>query len=492
MRFPLFVSCILLYAGANAQNPKLIRQPAKNWHLLDLKSDGMFGISAEKADKELLKNKKAVPVVVAVLDGGVDVNHQDLKQAIWNNPKEIPGNGKDDDKNGFIDDVHGWNFYTTMSKGDEEFDVRELSLQARNNPELKKRLQEKMQQERVKLKSLKEEQAALEQIVQKIGKTAPTRDDFKNYIPVNAAELKMQMAIVQGLNIYPDYIALKRFEMSRDVNALEIELAYFDNQDFDLVTGGPTAHHGTHVAGIIAGKPNAAQGIKGIAGSAKIMVVRTTSGYKPVQKEGMVILRADEAPGAAGMLKVASGIRYAADNGARVINMSFGKDWKTSTPSLDEAVKYAISRDVLIVHSAGNLRLDMDKAESYPNRKIPEGQKVAASWIEVGASGWKDDETLPAAFSNYGKNSVDVYAPGIDLTSTAPRNTYWTDSGTSMAAPVVAGLAALIRAYYPKLTAAQVKDVIMKSVSKRAVLKDKCISEGVVNAYEALKLAAAF
>ena len=128
----------------------------------------------------------------------------------------------------------------------------------------------------------------------------------------------------------------------------------------------------------------------------------------------------------------------------------------------------------------------------------------ASSWIEVGASGWKDNDELVANFSNYGKISVDVFAPGVGINSTIPGSKYKVEDGTSMASPVVAGLAALIRSYFPSLTAVQVKDIILNSVtkvnhkvkikdgignSKKVMLQDICVSGGVVNAYNAILLA---
>jgi subtilisin family serine protease len=189
---------------------------------------------------------------------------------------------------------------------------------------------------------------------------------------------------------------------------------------------------------------------------------------------------------------LAKAIRYAADNGAKVINLSFGKPYTWDKKDVDEAVKYAMQKDVLIVHAAGNDGEDLDNTPHFPNPIYLDDQGTANAWIEVGASGGKDDNSLAADFSNYGKRTVDVFAPGVNVYSTIPGNRYISWSGTSMAVPVVAGLAALIREYYPKLTAVQVKEIILKSVVKRDVLKDKCVSGGVVNAYNALKLAATY
>jgi len=245
---------------------------------------------------------------------------------------------------------------------------------------------------------------------------------------------------------------------------------YYGNND----VFGPFARHGTHVAGIVGAIRNNNLGINGIANDVKIMMVRIVPNGDERDKD------------------VANGIKYAVDNGAKVINMSFGKSYSKDKSAVDEAVKYAMSKDVLLIHAAGNDGKDLDNTGNIfvPNKYYADKNGVADAWITVGASGWKDDMTLIAPFSNYGKTQVDVFAPGMQIYSTTPGSKYETLSGTSMAAPVVTGLAALIREYYPKLTAIQVKNIIMQSVEKRAILKDKCVSGGVVNAYNALKLAA--
>ncbi|MBB5646287.1 S8 family serine peptidase [Pedobacter cryoconitis] len=435
-----------------------------NWQNLDLESDSVFGISMEKAYKELLKGKKVTSVIVAVIDGGVDINHEDLKSVIWTSPNEIPANGKDDDKNGFIDDVHGYNFYNTTVKEDEKAEV--VSIKS-------------------KLKVVLSDQKLLNQILQKIGKPSVTIDDFKNYIPNSAAELKMQTLLVSGLKIHSEFLIYKKINLERAINYYNMQLAYYDKHDYDPITGGPSAYHGTHIAGIIAADRNNNIGIKGVADCAKIMVIKAVPGLDPVREyiDQTEIDNSEEKAKA-----VAAAIRYATDNGAKVINMSFGQPWAKPAATVDEAIKYALSKDVLIIHASGNEGQNLDQMDIYPDRKTSAGQDISASWIEVGASGWKNDEKLVGDFSNYGKNSVDVYAPGIEITSTTPRSTYLDDTGTSMAAPVVTGLAAVIRGYNPELTAAQVKVIIMKSVVKAEALKDKCISGGIINAYKAFRL----
>jgi subtilisin family serine protease len=247
---------------------------------------------------------------------------------------------------------------------------------------------------------------------------------------------------------------------------------------------GSVPVHGTHVAGIIAANRKNEIGIKGIADNVKIMAIRAVPNGDERDKD------------------IANAIRYAVDNGAHIVNMSFGKDYSPQKEYVDQAVKYAEQKNVLLIHAAGNDNDDNDSKPSYPNRFYNDG-KEAKNWIEVGASSWGADESLTAEFSNYGKKSVDFFAPGVEIYSTTPNNTYKEQNGTSMASPAVTGVAALLMSYFPELTAVQVKDILRESTRKfdnlnvlkpgstteKVTLKELSISGGLVNAYEAVKLA---
>jgi subtilisin family serine protease len=503
-------------------------QQKNNWQNLDLKTDTTFGISTEKAYKELLKGKKSTPVIVAVLDGGVDLNHEDLKRVIWNNKKEIAGNGVDDDKNGYIDDIHGWNFLGGKT-GSVEFEALELTrLVRRDNARfagvtaatvaakdkkdyeayLKNRteVEKELGTAKSNLSGISGFKNVLDAVVKKIGKENPTAEDWKNFTPQGAQETRIKETILNVLKDmdfktfydtqiaegYKYYYNQVNYNYNVDYNPRSI-VGDNQNDDKERFYGnndikGPDALHGSHVAGIIGADRTNKIGIMGVADNVIIMGVRNTPNGDERDKD------------------VANAIRYAADNGAKVLNMSFGKSYSWDKAVVDEAVKYAVSKDVLLVHAAGNDNKDVDVENNFPTAKYLDGS-VASSWLTVGASGPKDDETLKAAFSNYGKTTVDVFAPGVRILSTVPdNNKYIEEDGTSMAAPVVAGLAALIRSYYPKLTAVQVKDIIMKSVVKvnhnvstmkgadtvSIPFADLCVSGGIVNTYNALKLAATY
>jgi subtilisin family serine protease len=247
---------------------------------------------------------------------------------------------------------------------------------------------------------------------------------------------------------------------------------------------GPDAKHGTHVAGIIGAVRGNGIGVDGIAPAVKFMMIRTVPNGDERDKD------------------VANAIRYATDHGAQIISMSFGKPYSPFKSAVDDAVKYADSKGVLMVHAAGNDGADLAKGKNFPTPAYTGGGRPS-NWIEVGASSWKGGDKLAAPFSNYGQQLVDVFAPGVDILSTVPGNQYERDSGTSMAAPVVSGLAALLMDYYPNLTAGDVKRIIMSSVANagsQLVTKpgsdsDKVpfgtlsVTGGIVNAYNAVKMA---
>lgn len=495
----------------------------ENWFNLDIENDKVFGVSTERAYNDLLKGKESKTVIVAVIDDGIDFKHEDLKNVMWVNTKEIPGNKIDDDNNGYVDDVHGWNFiggkdgrnvkedtyevtrlFAYFSKKFAEVDVKKLSKEDKELHDyfinkVKPAFLEKYYENNRTYKRILGIFTAIEDIegkmdgevtVEKLKKyKAATKDE-----EMAANNLKVFLAMGMGVEDVKD-----QFEATLEHYRQQVEKSF--NPDFnprDIVGDnyedaternygnndflGPKGDHGSHVAGIIGGSRNNDMGIKGVADNVRIMVVRVVPDGDERDKD------------------VANGIRYAVDNGATVINMSFGKAFTFNKTAVDDAVRYAESKDVLLVHAAGNEALDIDVNIHYPtDTYLKKG--AAKNWIEVGACSWKNDSTLTAEFSNYGKKNVDVFAPGVEIKSTTPGNQYQLFSGTSMASPVTAGVCALIRSYFPTLTAEQVKEVILKSVTpvtteifipgtdKKVKMKDLCVTGGVVNAYKATQLA---
>lgn len=510
---------------ASAQEAK---KAPSGWQNLDLKTDSYFGMSTEKAYNELLKGKKHSTVLVAVIDGGVDTAHEDLKAVLWINPKEKAGDKVDNDKNGYADDVHGWNFIGS-DKGNVHYDALEITRLVRDykakftaldTNNLKgadiaafaeyKRMRAEVNESAAKAKQtftgVNNFKVLLDQLIAGIGKKDPTAEDLVKYQAKSSGEAYVQKTVLAALPQYKTVSAFADAEIMPAWEHYKTQVEYNYNLDFDPrpIVGdnyqdaneriygntdvtGPDADHGSHVAGIIAAVRTNNLGIQGVADDVRIMAVRTVPNGDERDKD------------------VANAIRYAAANGAKVINMSFGKAYSYNKKVVDDAVKFAMSKDVLLIHAAGNDNKNTEKENNFPTRKYEDGSEAKA-WIEVGASGPMDDATLKASFSNYGKTSVDVFAPGVDINSTTPGSKYALHNGTSMAAPAVAGLAALIRSYYPKLTALQVKDIIMKSVVKvdhkvnlkegentrEASFDELCVTGGIVNAYNALKLAATY
>ncbi|MFC3198443.1 S8 family peptidase [Parapedobacter deserti] len=506
--------------------------PPANWFNLDLERDGVMGISTEKAYELLLKDKKSTPVIVAVIDGGIDVNHEDLRDVIWINEKDSSSTGKDEDGNGYINDKYGWNFIGNASGENVQYDNLEVTRLVRElepkyisvlpstpmSGEERREFQEyqkmvtyyakKTQEARFGQISYTGLKRAVDSMVARMNKENPTAADFDRYKAEGDLE-KMALKIIRKeLKEEPDFS--KFYEQLEDgVKHFNNQVNYHLNKEYDSrhIVGddyedsreryygnadvtGPDADHGTHVAGIIGAVRDNDIGIKGVADNVRIMALRTVPDGDERDKD------------------VANSIRYAVENGAKVINMSFGKAFAKDKQVVDDAVRFAMEHDVLLVHAAGNEGQDNDANPNFPNRNYVDSLGInkgeAGAWIEVGASSWKNDGDLIASFSNYGRRSVDVFAPGVKIHSTMPGSAYKDQQGTSMAAPVVAGLAALIRSYFPQLPAMEVKRVIMQSVTRvdqrvkvtgpdgrnmRVSMNDICVTGGIVNAYKALQLA---
>ncbi len=522
---------ICLLAIGSLGNPAFAKKKKKNknvvprgWHHEDLKKDKLLGVSDNRAYNELLKDKKSAPIIVAVIDGGTDIKHKDLKNVLWVNPKEIADNGKDDDNNGYIDDINGWNYiggkdsmveedtyeatriYAKYRNKYENLDPSKVTEKDRSEYELYQKAKEfhlkKVEENKKQIDDIESLKKAYQGIKNKIGKGNISKETIEAYKPEGDIEKQALLFLkILHLSNTPDSYLFDQLDKGAEhaVHAL----AYSLNPDFNPRTrvgdnyddineriygnnkvAGENAGHGTHVAGIIAAERGNGFGIDGIADNAKIMVLRVVPDGDERDKD------------------IANAIRYAVDNGAKIINMSFGKDFSPGKGKVDEAVKYAVSKGVILVHAAGNDSKNNDKDDNFPCDVYDNSTDTASTWIEVGASTPKKDKTLPAVFSNYGKTNVDLFAPGTQIYSTVPDNKFDSYQGTSMAAPVVAGVAAMVWSYFPELTAAQVKQILIKStvpVSKKVIvpgtqkekvkMKDLCQSGGVVNAYNAVKMA---
>lgn len=509
------------------------KTPPPNWFNLDLQEDGVFGISTEKAYRELLKDKKSETVIVAVIDGGVDVHHEDLKDVIWINVKDSTSSGTDEDGNGYTNDKYGWNFLGNANGENVQYDNLEMTRLLRHlEPKYasvlpstpmdeEDRREFLLYQQMMSDYAAKSQEANVNQytyiaikrvtdsIVNRIGVENPSAADFDNYKAQDDMERNVLRIIKSQLKEEPDFNKFYE-EVGEGIEHFTNQVKYHLNKDFDPrpIIGddyensreryygnpdvvGPDADHGTHVAGIIGAVRDNGIGIKGVADNVRIMALRTVPDGDEHDKD------------------VANSILYAVENGAKVINMSFGKGYAKDKQVVDDAVRFAMENDVLLIHAAGNDAQDNDVKANFPNRHYVDSLGInkgtADAWIEVGATQWINDNELVASFSNYGRRTVDVFAPGVKIHSTMPGSEYKDQQGTSMASPVVAGLAALIRSYYPELSALDVKRAIMQSVTRvnhrvkikgedgrtvRKSLDEISVTGGVVNAYKAIELAA--
>lgn len=454
-----------------AKKAALTEVQEKRWSDLDLVKDTIPGMSVDRA-YELLKGKKSKKVVVGVVDSGVDINHPDLAPVIWTNAKEIANNGKDDDNNGYIDDVHGWNFLGNAEHENLEF-VR-IMKKGNDGSALYKRAKAEYDKEIKELEVGKQQVDYITMADKKI--KAELKKD--NYTAEDLKNLKSSDPVINELKPQLIYILtqISKEELDKELaegkKHFDGQLEYNLNTKFDgrkIVGDNPDdfndrkygnsnvvgpdpegAKHGTHVAGIIAQTRGNNLGGDGVASNVvEIMAVRAVPDGDEYDKD------------------VALAIRYAVDNGAKVINGSFGKYFSTHSEWVYDAIKYAADKDVLIVCAAGNEGMDLNKdgktVERYPNDSKVGGPEIADNFLTIGAISYNYGPELIADFSNYGKKEVDIFSPGVRIYATTPNNKYEFLQGTSMASPNAAGVAALIRAYYPNLTAPQVKKIIMDS-----------------------------
>ena len=509
----------------------------KGWHLLDRETDQYYGISINKAYSFLReKNLSGKKIIVAVIDNGVDTLHEDLKSILWKNPKEIPGNGVDDDKNGYTDDLYGWNFlggkdgrnvdedsyeaarvyHALKSKYPANTDISKLSKI--DKKEYQNFIRAKLDLEKSSseassgitfLRTMNQKTGSSDSILQIKFKKVYTGEELSSFETSSKEEKESKTAMIT---------LFRAFQMMSATNSMILDLfnSYYKGQErkIEAFTKPPTPYrqdivqddyknfkdrsygnqdvmagkpeHGTHVAGIIGAVRNNGIGVDGVADHIQIMTLRAVPDGDEHDKD------------------IALAIRYAVDNGAKIINMSFGKSFSPEKVWVDNAIRYAHSKGVLLIHASGNDGKNLDSPESFnfPSPYFEKKGKQAKNFITVGASGTTATGELAADFSNYGKTKVDVFAPGVKIYSTMPGgNNYEFLQGTSMASPVVAGISALLLSYFPDLSAEQIKECIEKTAvnpnqnttkpgdEEKVAFSSLSKTGGIVNAYEAVKYA---
>ena len=514
-----------------AKKGEMSEEDVQKWAHMDVFTDSVPGMSLDKA-YDFLKDKKGQTIIVAVIDSGIDIEHEDLKNVVWTNEDEIPNNGKDDDNNGYIDDIHGWNFLggengTTAPEQLEitrivaelmpkyadktedqiaDADKEEFAYFTKLNEEVSAEYKNAVGQKAFYEGMINTVNTADEAIAKALGKKEYNVDDLTGLAAseeIDEQAKAMIMRILASGSTIAD--GLKGVQRGVDHFAGQADFNYNvefngrvtgDNPDDfsdnvygnNYIIGSKDGEiHGTHVSGIICAERNNGIGMNGVAHNVVLMSVRAVPDGDEYDKD------------------VALAIRYAADNGAKVVNMSFGKSYSVHSDWVYDAIKYAETKDVLLVHAAGNDSKDIDVEDNFPNDSKDKVSEFADNVITVGAMTRKYGDNLIASFSNYGIYNVDIFAPGHQIYATFPKDKYQAISGTSMASPEVAGVAALVRSYYPSLTASQVKNVLMDSGityhkevkvpadrGSKAVMKDfdsLSVSGRILNAYNALVLA---
>ncbi|HHP7242864.1 MAG TPA: S8 family peptidase [Cyclobacteriaceae bacterium] len=532
-RIIVVAGLLFFYFPLSAQSLKTDNKEAnrKLWYLLDVDEDSIPGISLNKA-YELLEGRTSKTTLVAIIDSGFDLDHEDLSGNIWINEDEIARNDIDDDGNGFVDDINGWNFIGGENGNvvEDNFEVtreyrrlKKLYVDAEAEPTEAEQTYWNMVKEMyrsdsmeytlgfVQMESLRESYLRFEKLLEAYLDTEVLSYDSIQNIQSKDSVIdlakKVMSALILNYEMYNGQYKPEKYRqwLEEGYKYYKSMMGYALNPDFDprhIVNddytditekyygnpqlgdySGIMGDHGTHVAGIVGAIRNNGLGLDGIADNVKLMLIRAVPNGDERDKD------------------VANSIRYAVDNGAEIINMSFGKYLSPHKEFVYDAIKYAEDNDVLLIHAAGNDALDIDAKPNYPNAFFKKKRKVK-NWIEVAASTKNPDESLPAEFSNYGKHSVDIFAPGEDIWSTIPQDQYESNSGTSMAAPVVTGVAALLKSYFPGFSAKDLKKIIIGSsidYSDKIVFKpgtstrlefSELAQNGIlVNAYQAVKMA---
>jgi subtilisin family serine protease len=525
----LIILIILFSVNAYAQVTTVdsLESDYLNWYNKSPELDKICGTAVDRAYETILKDKKPQKVIiVAVIDGGVDVRHEDLKGQVWINKDEIPDNGIDDDNNGYIDDINGWNFlgnnkgehlgednlqvtriyrdYKARFEGKSENDISD-----KDKADFKMYTAAKAEYEEYVVKYegiierytklIVEIKTAHKELKVFLKKDSISMDDIKGIesedsfinsykkVLLRGATLARLEGAIAYYKVYTEsYLNLDlnaRANIIRD-NPTDMKDAFYGNGDVK----GPFAEHGSMVSGIIGAVRNNGIGVNGIAAGVKIMALRSIPNGDEYDKD------------------VALSIRYAVDNGANIINMSFGKGYSPMESEVYAAIKYAESKGVLMIAASGNEGQDVDVITHYPTPYSGKGDLVS-TWLTVGANSKDFKEKMTANFSNYGAEKVHLFAPGVKVISISPDDSYDMMNGTSFSCPVVSGVAALVWSYYPSFSASELREILMESSviykkvkvnlpgyfeeGEEPVVKFGKLSEsgGVVNAYYALQMA---
>lgn len=538
MKFILFISIlsILLCCKSVEQSkndPTILKSISSNfdsWHYKDINKDSIYGTSFYKWKQENNNSKPKNKIIVAVLDTQIDLLHEALNGKLWKNEKEIPNNHIDDDKNGYIDDVNGWNYIGYKNGNYYRYDNFEYTKIIGNKKKfiennsfgkdtsylnkIYKKVEQKQKKNEDYYKNWKKS------LDFRVNNWKKVEDTIKHFFPNDDYTINRLDSLYTIYKINDKTFKQRRNDNDEDLGALifykivSLEVNHKtlsdleeQNKQLDSIikrnlnpilksrTKLPLGNnilnnntfqldHSTLVAGTIGANDTNGK-IEGFHPNIKIMPL-------------CISLSGDEYDE-----DIAKAIYYAVDNGAKIINMSIGKEFSMNQKLVTEALKYAELKDVLVVHPSGNDGMNIDEDSYYPNDfDYYTQQDLVSNFINVGSISERKGEKVVSDFSNYGKNQVDIFAPGEDVLVAQPNNQYGKDSGTSIAGPMVSGTAALIRLYYPKLTAQEIKTCILESGTPvlHKVIKpgtkdemvsfsELCKSGKILNTYNAMEMA---
>ncbi|WP_053002641.1 S8 family serine peptidase [Kordia jejudonensis] len=511
-----------------SKKQKLSASEWQNWQHSDPSKDTISGISTFLAH-DFLKDKKSKPITIAIIDSRFDITHKDLEDILWINADEIPNNNIDDDNNGYIDDIHGWNFLGNSNgkqvyrtNGEYTRLIREYKPIFDNYKERKipKRLRNKFDRYKSALEEYDNEIKIVDENIRYLDSLDELRIKIETKLTSILPKTKLSVKLIDSLSkineksieelkILRTLIAKEDWAKSRrDYEKLKLSFllnldsdgrdiigdksdnindTFYGNNKIYIDSSGNRHSHAIKTIGVIFAKKNSEIGVTGIIrNEAKAMILPVAPYGDTHDKD------------------IALAIRYAVDNGADIINMSLGKEFSLYEDWVIDAIKYASINDVLIIKSAGNRRFDLDKVLNYPNDAKNHSKEYVDNFLKVGATTNKIDSTLVHNNSSYGKKEVDIFAPGKFVFTTLNDQKYGYRSGTSLSSALVSGIAGLIRSYYPNLTASEVKQIIMESgvsydimvnkpstSDKKELVPFSSLSKSgkIVNAYNALLMA---
>ncbi|MBG7630454.1 MAG: S8 family serine peptidase [Bacteroidetes bacterium] len=496
MKIPKYILIIILIISCTknkTERPEFSQtKKFDHWHLKDYESDGVPGISLDKLYDELIKNQKGKQIIVAIIDTEIDINHEDLKDFIWINNDEQPNNGVDDDNNGYVDDVNGWNFignknggnlicsnfsYTRKLKelipifkgktkeevGNDTLNFKIYQRALMDHQNMKRQLKEDYEYVEFLNTGFPRSKKLLDSIFRGSTYTINQLDSlytiFKKQDSIKAADIYFMIDFLNfDMHGYADNLAYESNLIEKYSNNISFDdraiIGDNVNDIEDRDYGSPFITnslkeftHGSIVSGVLAAHRTNNKGVRGITNTVKLMPLCIQAKF-----------------GAETDKDLALSIKYAVENGAQVINISANRTYELHNEWVQQALLYAEEQNVLVVKGAGNSETDIDKIITYPNKNTKD--HVLNNFIVVGATGMELNSNFKPVWANYGRKTVDFYAPGESILTTTPFDSYKVDSGSSLSTAITSGVAALLLSYYPDLKVSEIRQILMESATR--------------------------